>query len=59
LSLSAPRAAASRLCRAFWKDSDLDAVVLVVLHRSANRVSYLRDIFVRNVLMPVVVPRHR
>jgi chemotaxis response regulator CheB len=23
--------------------SDLDAIVLVVLHRSANRASYLRD----------------
>ena len=38
--------------------SDLDAIVLVVLHRPANRLSYLRDILVRNVHMPVVVPKH-
>ena len=37
---------------------DLDAIVLVVLHRPANRASYLRDILLRNVHMPVVVPRH-
>ena len=38
--------------------SDLDAIVLVVLHRPANRASYLLDILLRNVHMPVVVPRH-
>jgi two-component system, chemotaxis family, protein-glutamate methylesterase/glutaminase len=38
--------------------SDLDAIVLVVLHRPANRASYLRDILVRKCHMPVVVARH-
>src|SRR5262249_3222071 len=38
--------------------SDIDAIVLVVLHRPANRASYLRDILLRNVRMPVVVARH-
>src|SRR5262249_41642294 len=38
--------------------SDLDAIALVVLHRPANRASYLRDILLRHVNMPVVVPRH-
>jgi len=37
---------------------DLHAIVLVVLHRPANRASYLRDILLRNVRMPVVVARH-
>lgn len=38
--------------------SDVDAVVLIVLHRPAHRVSYLRDILLRHVNMPVVVPKH-
>jgi chemotaxis response regulator CheB len=38
--------------------ADIDAIVLVVLHRPANRASYLRDILLRNVRMPVVVARH-
>ena len=37
---------------------DIDAIVLVVLHRPANRASYLRDILLRNMRMPVVVTRH-
>jgi two-component system, chemotaxis family, protein-glutamate methylesterase/glutaminase len=37
---------------------DLDAIVLVVLHRPANRASYLRDILVRKCHMPIVVARH-
>jgi two-component system, chemotaxis family, protein-glutamate methylesterase/glutaminase len=37
---------------------DLDAIVLVVLHRPANRASYLRDILLRNARMPVVVASH-
>jgi chemotaxis response regulator CheB len=38
--------------------ADIDAIVSVVLHRPANRTSYLRDILLRNVRMPVVVTRH-
>jgi hypothetical protein len=32
--------------------ADVSAIVLVVLHRPANRVSYLRDILLRNVHVP-------
>jgi chemotaxis response regulator CheB len=38
--------------------SDLDAIVLVVLHRPANRISFLREILVRKSRMPVVIARH-
>src|SRR5215470_13368413 len=38
--------------------ADVDAIVLVVLHRPANRASYLREILVRTSAMPVVVARH-
>jgi len=37
---------------------DLDAIVLVVLHRPANRTSFLREILVRKSRMPVVIARH-
>ena len=39
--------------------SDLDAIVLVVLHRPANRTSFLREILMRELRMPVVIARHR
>ena len=38
--------------------SDLDAIVLVVLHRPANRTSFLREILMRELRMPVVIARH-
>jgi two-component system chemotaxis response regulator CheB len=38
--------------------SDLDAIVLVVLHRPANRTSALREILLRELRMPVVIARH-
>ena len=38
--------------------SDLDAIVLVVLHRPANRTSFLREIVLRELRMPVVIARH-
>ena len=38
--------------------SDLDAIVLVVLHRPADRASYLQEILARKSSMPVVVARH-
>jgi two-component system, chemotaxis family, protein-glutamate methylesterase/glutaminase len=38
--------------------SDLDAIVLVVLHRPAHRTSFLREILVRKSRMPIVIPRH-
>jgi hypothetical protein len=38
--------------------SDLDAIVLVVLHRPAHRTSSLREILVRELRMPVVIARH-
>ena len=38
--------------------SELDAIVLVVLHRPANRISFLREILVRKSRMSVVIARH-
>jgi len=38
--------------------SELDAIVLVVLHRPAHRTSSLREILVRELRMPVVIARH-
>jgi len=38
--------------------SELDAIVLVVLHRPANRTSSLREILLRELRMPVVIARH-
>ena len=38
--------------------SDLDAIVFVVLHRPANRTSFLREILMRELRMPVVIARH-
>jgi two-component system chemotaxis response regulator CheB len=38
--------------------SDLDAIVLVVLRRPANRTSFLREILARELRMPVVIARH-
>ena len=38
--------------------SELDAIVLVVLHRPANRIRFLREILVRELRMPVVIARH-
>src|SRR5215470_4977880 len=38
--------------------SDLDAIVLIVLHRPANRTSFLREILMRELRMPVVIARH-
>jgi two-component system chemotaxis response regulator CheB len=38
--------------------SDLDAIVLVVLHRPVNRTSSLREILPRELRMPVVIARH-
>jgi chemotaxis response regulator CheB len=37
---------------------DLDAIVLIVLHRPANRASYLREILARKCAMPVEVAKH-
>jgi two-component system chemotaxis response regulator CheB len=37
---------------------NLDAIVLVVLHRPANRTSSLREILVRKSRMPVVIAKH-
>jgi chemotaxis response regulator CheB len=37
---------------------DLGAIVLVVLHRPANRASYLREILARKCAMPVEVAKH-
>jgi two-component system, chemotaxis family, protein-glutamate methylesterase/glutaminase len=38
--------------------SDLDAIVLVVFHRPANRTSSLREILREELRMPVVIARH-
>jgi chemotaxis response regulator CheB len=38
---------------------DLDTVILIVLHRPANRASYLREILARKCAMPIEVAKHR
>jgi chemotaxis response regulator CheB len=37
--------------------ADLPAVLIVVLHRSSNRISHLQQVLARRAALPVVIPR--